>query len=142
ALQLLREGYLVQQVLHEAEGAEPAADEAAQQRAYEEQETHCVEGEPVVPVPQHGLERAYGAGPERARAGIAVEPRDADALEFALVDGALGKAGGVAVRQRRPAQLHRRARVAAQGARELSQGLCTPGRYSRPCAGRSRSRPA
>ena len=79
-LELFREGYLVQQVLHKPEGAEPAADKAAQHRAEKQQETHDIEREPVVPVAQHGLQRTYGAGAERTRAGVAVEARDADAL--------------------------------------------------------------
>ena len=118
----------MQQVLHKPEGAEPAADKAAQHRAEKQQETHDIEREPVVPVAQHGLQRTYGAGAERTRAGVAVEARDADALELAFVYRPLGKAGGVAVRERRPAQLHHRPHVAPERAEQLSQGRCTPDR--------------
>ena len=124
--QLFDKGNLVQQVLDQPEGAQPAAHEAAQQRAEEKEEAGHIEGELVIPAGDDSLKGADGAGTQSTRTGVAVEAGDAEQLGVALVDGALGETGGVTVRQGGEADLDPGAEVPPEEGQPLTQGRYTP----------------
>ena len=95
ALFQLRRGELVQQLLNQPQGAEPAADRAPEDQPVEHENAEDVEADLLVRRADGVLERAQRAGSDRAGAGIAVEAGDAESLRcgrFALVDLALEKA--------------------------------------------------
>ena len=91
----LRGRDLMQQLLNKPQRAEPAADGAAQHEAVEHQDTEDVKADLLVCGADGVLQGAQRAGPDSARAGIAVEARHTDALGgrgLALVDLTLEKA--------------------------------------------------
>ena len=85
-LHLLEERDLIEQVLEEAEGAHPAADETAEEHPEETDAAEDVEREFIRPAVQHRLQRADRAGTHRARAGVAVQTRQAKLFVGAGID--------------------------------------------------------
>ena len=71
-LDFLGKGYLVQQLLHQPEGAEKAADEAPEKGACQQEKARQIVGKGEGRAAQHRLHRPNGAGAEAAGAGIAV----------------------------------------------------------------------
>ena len=63
---------LVEQILHQAERTEPAADKAPDQRSRNHQKPDDIEGKFEVPAADDCLERADWAGADCARAGVAI----------------------------------------------------------------------
>ncbi|SCP95571.1 hypothetical protein SAMN05421730_100227 [Anaerobium acetethylicum] len=90
-------GYLMQQVLKKAEGAEPSAYEPAQKGSYSQKEPDYVEGELASPVIQGCLKGAYRTGAEGPRAGVAVEPRKTGGFQISRIDFAFQEADEVPV---------------------------------------------
>ena len=125
AAQLFDKGDLVQQILHQPERAQPAANQAAEQRPEQQQEADDIKAELVLAAGDDGLQGADRAGAERTRAGIAVQAGDAYELACAFIDVALRKTGGVTVCQGGKSELHEHPHMIFQ----FTQGRCTPYRY-------------
>ena len=87
----------VEYFLNPPEGAEPAAEPPAKRHAEEGEQSDDVEGEVETARIGDGLQRADGAGTQRAGTGVAVQNGNADSLQIAGVDGAPDKALKVAV---------------------------------------------
>ena len=83
---LLKDGDFVQKVLHQAKGAQPAADKAPQQAAEQEEKAQRGEGDLKPLLIQQGLQGAKGAGGDGPGAGVAVQPRDTGVFQGAPID--------------------------------------------------------
>ena len=87
----------MQKFLKPAERAEEAADEPPQQHPEEDENAGDVVGKAEFGRAHHRLECSHRAGTGRARAGIAVQPRDADVFSIALIQRSFSKVGQVDV---------------------------------------------
>ena len=132
----LRGRQLVQQLLNEPEGAEPAADRAPEDQAVEHQDTEDVPADLLVGGADGVLQGAQRAGPHRAGAGIAVEAGNTEPLgrgAFALVDLALDKAFDMGVIQQGAVELNEpslgRAVGGPPGGFYIIQGQHTPYKF-------------
>ena len=105
-LHLLWKGDLVQEVLDQAEGTQPAADEPAHQRPDKDQESGHIEGEFEIPAPDDRLKGADGTGAKRTGTGVTVHPWYTEIFQFAPVNLSPWKAGQIAVGQQRPESLN------------------------------------
>ena len=122
--------------LDEAQGAQPAADHPAQGEAQHHEDAQHVPGPPAARGGQGVLQRAQGASPDGAGAGIAIKARHAQGLEGAGVDIALDEALEVGVVQQGGVKLNQPppgGNQAGQAGRLMLsiQGQYTPYRCSR-----------
>lgn len=100
----------MQQILNKSEGAEPSADKAPYNSSHEDEKARYIEGQFKMPASNDSLQRAYRTGAESARAGIAVQPRNADIFQFSLIETGIEKTGKIAVGSQRPGCLNCMAR--------------------------------
>ena len=89
----------MQKLLKPPEWAEETADEPPQQHPKEDEDAGNVVGKAELGRAYHRLECSHRAGTGRARAGIAVQPRDADVLSAALIQRSFCKIGQVEIGQ-------------------------------------------
>ena len=87
----------MQKLLKPPERAEETADETSQQHPEEDQDAGDVVGKAEFGRAHHRLKRPHRAGTGSARAGIAVQPRDADVFSIALIQRSFSKVGQVDV---------------------------------------------
>ena len=118
--------YAVYKLLQQPERAEPAAYGPAQQRAEEYQRPRHVPRKRKAAAAQHRLQRAYRAGAQRAGAGVAVKPRQAQALACAGVYAPVHEARRVSVAYQRGAPLRSAARPPPYPLCPVSQCPHTP----------------
>ena len=95
--QLFDKRDFVQQILNQAERAEPTADKPTDQRADDHQKSNDVKCEFVVPASERRLQRTDRTGAESAGTGITVEPWNAELLGFSGEYFSFDKADEVAV---------------------------------------------
>ena len=76
----------MQKVLHQPEGAQPAADEAPQQASEHKEKAQGGEGYLKAPLIQQRLQGPDGAGGHGPGAGVAIQPRNADVFETAPIN--------------------------------------------------------
>ncbi len=86
ALSDLGRGDLVEQFLHKAQRAQPAADRPAQGQAEDHDDAQDVPSHAVSGIGQRILNRAQRTGADSAGTGIAIEAGYADSFGFALVN--------------------------------------------------------
>lgn len=125
------EGNFVKQLLNKAEGTKPAADKAADQCADEHKKTGHIKGKFEIPAPNDCLHGADWAGTRGSRAGIAVESRNTQIFQLAVIYFALGKSQKIAVCKQSPDSLKTMARPLAFSVFSflfLSQFQYTPGK--------------
>ena len=79
-------GDLVEQLLDQAEQAEPGADEAAYEEADDGKVADHIRPYASVSVVEYGLHRSDRTRSQSSRAGVAVHSGNADLLELALID--------------------------------------------------------
>ena len=79
----------MQKLLKPPEWAEETADEPPQQHPEEDEDAGNVVGKAEFGRAHHRLKRPHRAGTGSARAGIAVQPRDADVFSAALIQRSL-----------------------------------------------------
>jgi len=116
----------MEQVLHQPEGAKPAADKAAQDSAENEKKSHSVESHLVLVAGEGRLQRSDGTGPQSAWTGIAIQPRKADDLGVSRKDLSRNKALPVSVADSRKYDLHQMAVVLFYRLHYITQGRYTP----------------
>ena len=87
----------MQKLLKPPERAEETADEPSQQHPEEDQDAGDVVGKAEFGRAYHRLKCSHRAGTGSARAGIAVQPRDADVFSIALIQRSFSKVGQVDV---------------------------------------------
>ena len=87
----------MQKVLHQPEGAQPAADEAPQQASEHKEKAQGGEGYLKAPLIQQRLQGPDGAGGHGPGAGVAIQPRNAGVFQATLVDFPVQEAVQVSV---------------------------------------------
>ena len=131
ALPDLRRRDLVQQLLDQAQRADPAADRPSQNHAEQCQDAHHVPGRGMPGGVQCILQGAQWAAGDRSGAGIAIEPGNADGFQVSGLDMAVNKAFEVRVIKQGGIQLHQAAGARATDVfifviHRLIQGRHTP----------------
>ena len=134
AFYFLRKGNFVQKILHQTEGAKPAADEAAHKGADKEEKSHHVKGKFIVHISYDGLQGADGACPLGTGAGIAIHPRYAEVFHFALIYFARLKSFQVGIGGEKPQALKKVALRFFHGFFFTSQCRYTPCKFLWPCS--------
>ena len=101
----LRRGDLIQQLLNQTKGADPAADHTAEENAVQQQDAADIIDGTVVSG-EGTLQRTQGTGTHSTGTGIAVDTGCADDLAVTLIDTAGNEALQVGIQQKTEVQLH------------------------------------
>ena len=129
----LRRRNLVEQFLNQPQRTEPAADGAPQNQPVEHQNAQNVVRRALIRGRQRVLQRPQRTCANRARTGVAVEPRHAKVLDAAGVDVALDESLHIGVVEQGGVNLYEPPGGGLMGAppcrKFLSQGRYTPYKY-------------
>ena len=129
----LRRRNLVEQFLNQPQRTEPAADGAPQNQPVEHQNAQNVVRRALIRGGQRVLQRPQRTCANRARTGVAVEPRHAKVLDAAGVDVALDESLHIGVVEQGGVNLYEPPGGGLMGAppcrKFLSQGRYTPYKY-------------
>ncbi len=101
AADFFHERNFIKKILHKPEWTQKSADEAAEDRSKNDEETCDIERDFKIPRVQECLQRADWTRGKRTRTGIAVHPRNAERFCASFKNVAFGKALHIAVRERR-----------------------------------------
>lgn len=98
---------LVEQILDQTERTEKAAYESSDQGADKDQKSNDIVSHLEIPAADYRLDRTYRTGTDCARAGIAVQTRNAYIFELSGIDLSGEKSGYMTVCKKRPESLDR-----------------------------------
>ena len=84
---------LMQQILDQSKGTQPAADQPSDQSPHKNEKSRYIKSQLKVPAPNDSLERADGTGSQRPGAGIAIQTGNTEIFQLSLIDFALQEAG-------------------------------------------------
>ena len=88
---------LIEQILQQAEGTQPAAYKASEQTSEEEENPQRRKGNLIPPLIQQRLKRSYGAGGDGPGTGIAVKAGHTGIFCFSLINFSVQKAVDISV---------------------------------------------
>ena len=131
----LRRRDLVQQLLNQANGTEPATDRTAKNDTEKSQNPQYIPSGLMTGCSQCVLDRAQRAGAYCTGAGIAVKPRYTGIFCLTYIDFSIDKALQMGIIEQRAVQLHQTAGAGSialpQSSISVIQGQHTPYRYLR-----------